>query len=574
MSDNNTQSNNFQQPKAPVFKILEKDPLIMSRPLALIEGKAYAAAWVKLEISVSEELDQNGKIIEHNPPITSIRDQKMIIREDSTYFNIGDPDNKLGFEVHLPEAPDPNTRWSSAGIASYLKGKRPNPIDIFDRLVQVIGRFIDFTNSLADPKAMCEFIACAIMSTWFLDAFNVAPYLWITGESGSGKTNLLIVITSLSYLGQFVSISGSFASLRDMADYGATLGLDDAESLTYSSFIDPNKQALLLSGNHKGAMITLKEQGPDRKWHNRHVNTYSARVYSAIGLPSSTLQSRSITILMNRTADRERGNTDPIDTKQWPHDQHQLRDDLWAMGLAHMAQLRDVNDWVGVNGKLIGRDLQPWRPILAVAKWLSQRGVAGLYFRMEALSQEYQKKRQELESPDKTKIIIQGLLLSAEKAVTANQAVSGSQYIIVNVDQVVGAIQEVIESGDLDIEPLFFNHRRIGHAMKRFGFKPVPRKNSQGSRTRQIYLPMLVQLASNYSVALPDGLQGFRQADLDSLATNGLNGQFGSKGKDSKNGSPKIDLARPQFCQNCHGTDFHQQDGGGWVCNICYPGQL
>ena len=40
---------------------------------------------------------------------------------------------------------------------------------------------------------------------------------------------------------------------------------------------------------------------------------------------------------------------------------------------------------------LLGRNLEPWRAILAVAYWLTDCGVTGLAGRIEALAHDYQK---------------------------------------------------------------------------------------------------------------------------------------------------------------------------------------
>ena len=50
---------------------------------------------------------------------------------------------------------------------------------------------MDFDRSLADQPTMAELVACFILTTWLLDAFNVVGYLWPSDERGSGKTVLL-----------------------------------------------------------------------------------------------------------------------------------------------------------------------------------------------------------------------------------------------------------------------------------------------------------------------------------------------------------------------------------------------
>jgi hypothetical protein len=49
---------------------------------------------------------------------------------------------------------------------------------------------------------MAEFLACYVLSTYFLDAFTVIGFLWPNGDRGSGKTQLLNVVTELAHLGE------------------------------------------------------------------------------------------------------------------------------------------------------------------------------------------------------------------------------------------------------------------------------------------------------------------------------------------------------------------------------------
>jgi len=142
----------------------------------------------------------------------------------------GEPFSKLGLDVQLPETPQGEKLWSTTGI----KVSSPVTDQIGGRFqpVKAWSTFYGLRALLADQEAMGAMMACYVISTWMLDAFSVACFLWINGEKGCGKTSLLLTLTELSYLGQALSPSGSFASLRDLADYGATLGLDDAEDLS------------------------------------------------------------------------------------------------------------------------------------------------------------------------------------------------------------------------------------------------------------------------------------------------------------------------------------------------------
>jgi len=87
---------------------------------------------------------------------------------------------------------------------------------VFNRVADVVSRFVDFDRSLADQHILAEMIACYTLATWFLPAFNVIGYPWPSGERGSGKTVLLHTVAEMAYLGQAILAGGSYASLRDL----------------------------------------------------------------------------------------------------------------------------------------------------------------------------------------------------------------------------------------------------------------------------------------------------------------------------------------------------------------------
>jgi Domain of unknown function (DUF3854) len=315
------------QPKAAptTMKILDEMPAELSRPLALIGDHSYAATWLPVETTMTEYTNKEGNIVVFDPPRVSVSRDLFVMRDDGALFGKQeDPQlhqfSELHLTIKLPEIPMEAKLWSPKGIKHYLAGQRPEPKDVFTRLCATISRFIDFSRSLAPQETMSEMVACYILSTWFLDAFTVIGFLWPNGERGSGKTQLLNIIAELSYLGQMILSGGSYASLRDLADYGALLAFDEAEALSDPKQTDPDKRALLLAGNRRGSCVTVKELATDKVWRTRYVNTFCPRIFSAIRLPDQVLASRSIVVPLIRTPDPERANADPLDYELWPHD--------------------------------------------------------------------------------------------------------------------------------------------------------------------------------------------------------------------------------------------------------------
>lgn len=490
------------------MELLDGAPLTIRRPLTLINGRAYAAVWPHVKITTTETLDKNGTVVKLNPPKVTTAQRLLIVRDDGRLFGDGgdEPLVNLGLDVHLPEIPQPEKLWSTPGIKAYRAGNRPNPAGVFKCIVEVIDRFIDFDRSLADQRTMCEMIACYILATWFLDAFTVIGFLWPNGDRGSGKTQLLLVVTELAYLGQTILAGGSYASLRDLADYGATLAFDDAENLADPRRSDPDKRTLLLADNRRGNTVPVKEPGPDRTWRTRHVNTFCPRLFSAIRLPDEVLSSRSTIIPLIRTPDRYRANADPLDYKLWPHDRRTLVDDLWALSLSHLPELSQYETLVNDHADLTGRTLEPWRALLAVALWLDDNGQKGLWGRMHGLAKTYQDERRELESSDLTVLVIRALCHCAGSAISATANGTPQKEWVFKTQNITEAVRLIAQESELDLNLDEISSQRVGQVLSKMRLKQKPRPGGRGSRLWQVTLSELQRWATVYVVPLPDPL--------------------------------------------------------------------
>ena len=459
----------------PVIELLDYAPTVLRRPLALIEDMAYAAIWPYVKTTITETIDDSGNITRYDPPLVTTQQRLVIVRSDGALFGdgSGEPIEKLSIKVELPEIPPQEKLWSTPGMRAYQEGKRLDAADVFNRIVDVVDRFIDFDRSLADQRTMTELVACYILATWFLPAFTVIGFLWPTGERGSGKTQLLSIVTELAYLGQMILAGGSYASLRDLADYGATLCFDDTENLADPKRTDPDKRALLLAGNRRGNTVTVKELGLDRIWRTRHVNTFCPRLFSAIRLPDPVLASRTIVMPLVRTCDRFKANADPLNYTLWPHDRRKLIDDLWALGLANLADLPHYEEWVNEKAKLMGRNLEPWRPLLAVAAWLEKQDVRGIWRRIERLSVRYQQERQDLESTDVTPLVIRAICRCLDPScdvltfcdVLAFSSDTQKQFL--KTSQISQAVREIAEEQEDGIDTDHLSDKRIGWILKK-----------------------------------------------------------------------------------------------------------
>jgi hypothetical protein len=488
---------------APVVtvELLDARPEAIRRPLALVAGRAYAAAWVQPRVMTSQSVDSStGAVTVHDPPLERVEDRLLIVRDDGRFFadgvglQGGRPLSELGLTVSLPHPLPPGKGWSGAGVKRYLAGDRPDPKEVFSRLVCVADRFLDFGRSLGDQRTMCELVACYVLATWLLDALNVIGYIWPNAEPGCGKTTVLLVIAEVAYLGQVILVGSSYPTLRDMADHGATLCFDDAEAVMDTKKTDPDKRTLLLAGNRRGANIAVKEQVGDQ-WETRYVNTFCPRLFSAIRLPDRVLGSRTIIVPLVRSGDEAKTKATPADDSYWPCDRRRLVDDLWALGLARLPDIPEQDRLAAAEAKLSGRALEPWRGILAVARWLERHhGLTGLHGRMEGISVAYQSEQADYQEGDPIPVLFRALM---ELACTAERG----RAILVEPDAVAERMNRIAVAEDLapkEEGKTFTNSHRVGWMLKRQRFKRGDR--SERAKAWQVTREGIEAAAAAYGV--------------------------------------------------------------------------
>jgi predicted RNA-binding Zn-ribbon protein involved in translation (DUF1610 family) len=567
------------QPAPPQVELLDAAPTTIKRPLTCIDGRTYAAIWPYIQTVHTESLDKQGNVVKLETPHVTREQHLHIVRDDGVIFGpSGDkPLTELGLDVHLPEIPPPAKLWMVPSVKAYVAGARPDPVSVFRDVASVIGTFIDFDRSLADQQTMCELVACYVLSTWFLDAFNVIGYLWPNGEKGSGKTQLLTIVAELAYLGQVILAAGSLASLRDLADYGATLAFDDAENVMDLKRGDPEKRTLLLAGNRRGNTIPVKEPVNGRAWRTRYVHTFCPRLFSAIRLPDPVLASRTIIVPLIRTADPQKANADPLEYERWSVPRDQLVNNLWALALRYGAKLPAYNARVGQIATLLGRNLEPWRAILAVAHWLTDNRVHDLSSRMEALAHAYQKERRDLEEHDLMPLVIQALCDYAVHPTPINPVNPmnpinmGSpddteiQFSTADITAIVKTLAQAQETGP---DPETINAKRVGRVFGKMRLQEVPRPSGKAqpgapkpSRARiwRATKGILRQWLVAYHLEIPDEFKNISQPSSPSNGVHGVNGVNGGCGIVAQPGSPN-GATHDETCPQCGETQAPQPE--------------
>jgi hypothetical protein len=196
-----------------------------------------------------------------------------------------------------------------------------------------------------------------------------------------------------------------------------------------------------------------------------------------------------------------------MDYSSWPHDKRQLIDDLWALGLKHLPVLPEWDDYVSKNAILKGRDLQPWRSILAVAAWLNDNNVSGLWDRMSELSVRYQEERPELELSDMTYLTIQALTEIIHEEIKKDSSIDIEHHdFVVKTSDVADKAKTITKTEEGKIDPEEITPQKMGHVLRRMRFKKAARKTRGSARGWCLNINDLRRWAKSYGIQLPKEL--------------------------------------------------------------------
>ena len=487
----------FEPPEESVLKILDHAPKEMRRPLVLIDETAYLATIAHVGSDTEDKtatvlLSSSGEVYCDEPLPGSL------------------PLCEVGFELRLPSDVRSELLLSAGGLRRAIAGEVPSPEAVFSRIVEAVQLFFDFSRSLAGEATVAKIVALVIMQTYFLDAFSRIGYTWISGGPGSGKSKLLSFITRLAYLGEFLVASSSYASLRDIAEAGSTIGIDDYDPCRGGDF-DVNLRSLLLTGISRDAKVSLKVKDGSGGWTTRKVDAFGFKMFTSTFAPDPVLASRSIMIPLVPSGDGDKTTRDPECDREWTHDPNRLRDDLWVLGVRHLPLIRKIYGET-FSEALKGRAFDSWRPILAVARWLEGIDPVvfnGLYDEIHEVAVAYQEDRRDLEQDHRQVIFIRALWDSSPRTGKESHPSGGTLWIDrpfqVSPQDIAKRMTVIAqETGILDpgSSAAFVNPREVGNLLSQYRFPHAPRKKT--GRFRVVTPREVLSLADALGITLPE----------------------------------------------------------------------
>lgn len=345
-----------------------EDPWTIDAPLALRDGTVYAVA---LRTVQRPRADGHGnELVRCLSVLTWDGDTACV---DDGKGDVPIPDLPDGIMVDLEPGTLPPAAPRLDTLRRFANGQRmPGPA-VFGRVSRILDHFLDLSTAPGGQDAAVLVLTAWAMGTWWTRPGRItAAYLKLEGPKGSGKTVALEVLSGLVFCGETVLSSTTPAALRDLCAAGATLLVDEAETLGPNAKSDTSqdRRALLLGGTRPGSTVALQKPSPDGGWHTERVPVHGARAFAGINGLDDVLGSRTIRMPIVRTADRERAKREINHVPDWPdgEDPQAVRDALTLWAIATLPAAKSTWYDAARNAcPFAGRAAEPWLPALAVA---------------------------------------------------------------------------------------------------------------------------------------------------------------------------------------------------------------
>jgi hypothetical protein len=208
-----------------------------------------------------------------------------------------------------------------------LHEQQTNSHNLFTLIRTKLTHHIWFSNPIS-----YDVLTLWIMGTYMYWAFDSFPYIHLSGTPDSGKSRVQRLSSCLTFNGYFTESISNSSIFRYVEDMRASLHIDEQEYLGTGQISET--VSILNSGYHKAGNATRQESYTDKDGNKKFMtvsfSTYSPKMLSGIGGLDKTLKTRSISIPMKPTTDKQYSRREVMqDDPQWQIIRDQLY--LWAL---------------------------------------------------------------------------------------------------------------------------------------------------------------------------------------------------------------------------------------------------
>lgn len=312
-------------------------------------------------------------------------------------------------------------RFSKEGMKRFLRGDAISGPELLERLEAFLRRFVVMGEDLP------VLLALWLMGTYCYAAFEYFPYLVLRSpEKRCGKSRTLDLIALLGFNAHQPTASPTEAQIfREPREDGGVQIYDEMEGMTGDKERWSAVTSVFNSGFHKGQVVS-RYRKTSQGQQKETFETYVPRAIASISSLESTLEDRSIMIMMQRLLPGQQ--TERFSLRRLDAEAQILRDDLHIFALTTaptIADLYDGSEFPGLSG-LDHRAVDLWEPLLSIAAVIDASGgeTGTVTKRMTQLAERLGGERASRSADDPNSTIIEVLdeclLLGTEARISAH----------------------------------------------------------------------------------------------------------------------------------------------------------
>jgi len=248
------------------------------------------------------------------------------------------------------------TLMSYETAVSFLKGRNEDLREVYPILKERIAKFV---NLGWDPR-LYDLATCVTISTYFFDVFRAFPIVFPYGPQETGKSRLVKCIVYGGRKG-LLYVSPTPAPLfRAIDAIRPTLGVDEFTKM-YEELMQ-----LARAIYKKGLLVPRMEKSRGQRFFLSLFETYTPLVVASTKELDPVTMSRAIVINMRRAQDPSKRDPEPWDFED-------IRDRLYICRLTQAHIVDDARRELDkMDLGLFGREYEVWRPVLVIAKIISE----------------------------------------------------------------------------------------------------------------------------------------------------------------------------------------------------------
>ncbi len=431
--------------------------------------------------------DNNGNVHQEWVPV--------VVTSARTFHPVFQGENRAlgvrfdGIPAELPR------RYSLVVVPSWLHAVDPVPEAraLYDAIRNAYRETLYFREPWYAVHAIWD------LSTYFFGLFPAFPYLELRGVKGAAKTKVMQQSACFSFNASPILSSPSEASLfRTVHDQRPTLYLDEAENLfrVVKGKVEHDGRVEVINSGYTAEGRVPRVEKVGSKFVTMHYATYCPKMLASIGGLYGATESRAILHVMTRAPDNDKRGEREVD-KADPRFQR-IRDQLFHFMLGRWKEVKAAYDALETGNGLKKRDLQLWRPLLAVAR------VIGSDVEQELLAvAEHQQELSRAE--DITEGSWEYLLL--ERA-----------YALLKGGQRVLYLADLVDAIPVEQRP--HNNKALGRLLDGLGFRDFERQQHPDTRRAGYLIPSIEDFERILGTLNPSFFSSFPSGSFDHRREN------------------------------------------------------